>query len=191
MRLEVRRIILVPPKKKRGKIARALIQVSINEPLVWGWMEDERSSSSYERVLTTNRLTLTFGVRGDSFVCEPSDSKRALRLLADSMLSCSPAVLWAISISAICWLLDAVVFPSVSSQCSNFAHSVFARAAFCACLRNSSSTWNTRFPSFLRSTAYEKLRCFCSFLIFLIRQNFVSKFIWYIYKFESYIVNLP
>lgn len=38
----------------------------------------------------TNRLTLTLGVRGDSLVCEPRDSKRALRLLADSMLSCSP-----------------------------------------------------------------------------------------------------
>lgn len=110
-------------------------------------MNGYERSSCYERVLTTNRLTLTFGVRGDSFVCEPSDSKRALRLLADSMLCCSPVVFWAISISAICWLLD-VVFPSVSSQCSNFAHKVFARAAFCACFRNSSSTWNTCFHNF-------------------------------------------
>lgn len=64
----------------------------INEPLVEEGMNGggERNECSRERVLTTNRLTLTLGVRGDSFVCEPRDSKRALRLLADSMLSCSP-----------------------------------------------------------------------------------------------------
>lgn len=64
----------------------------INEPLVEEGMNggSERNECSRERVLTTNRLTLTLGVRGDSFVCEPRDSKRALRLLADSMLSCSP-----------------------------------------------------------------------------------------------------
>ena len=60
---------------------------------------DVRDYMDQENVLTTNRLTLTFGVRGDSLACEPRDSKRALRLLADSMLDCSP-VPWAISISA-------------------------------------------------------------------------------------------
>lgn len=106
-----------------------------------GWrMNGEEEGGFYEKVLTTNRLTLTFDMRGDSFGCEPRDSKRARRLLADSMLSWSPPVFWAISISAMCWLLLVVVFASVSSQCSNFAHSVFARAAFCACFKNSSST---------------------------------------------------
>ena len=89
-------------------------------------------------VLTTNRLTLTFGARGASEGCEPRDSKRALRLLADSMLAWSPLP-WAMSISATWWL---VAFPSVVSHCSNFALRVFARAAFCDCFRNSSSTWN-------------------------------------------------
>jgi len=63
-------------------------------------IEETCASVDQEDVLTTNRLTLTFGVRGDSLACEPRDSKRALRLLADSMLDCSP-VPWAISISAI------------------------------------------------------------------------------------------
>lgn len=139
-------------EKGRGKkkIIAELSECRINEPVVAGRNEWRRRWTKwipYGRVLTTNRLTLTLGVRGDSLVCEPRDSKRALRLLADSMLSCSPDEFWAISISAMCWLL-VVVFPSVSSQCSNFAHKVFARAAFCACFKNSSSTWNTRFVNF-------------------------------------------
>lgn len=156
VRLVIEIVILSTPKKsefgrKRERKKKWLQRVSVSDQWAagggrnewWRWTKE----CSCERVLTTNRLTLTLGVRGDSFVCEPRDSKRALRLLADSMLSCSPDEFWAISISAMCWLL-VVVLPSVSSQCSNFAHKVFARAAFCACFKNSSSTWNTRSDNF-------------------------------------------